>query len=386
MNTPLSVAFVRGQFLNMYEGQNYAMLSEIRLTGYASLTGGQQHHFPFPIRRFPSLSDIAHMPILSLLPGIGVGIRGLSNRVLGDQQILYGLEHIAGAHTLFHTADPHYYYSYQLAKMRAAKYISVLLVTSWETIAHNNETIYAKRMIKEYTKQHADHFLCYTQRAADALREEGTHGNRISVLPLGVDLQRFVPRKNPDIAPFTISCIARLVPEKGISDCMRMFSILLQSHRNIYIQFVGDGPMRHIISRWISDNALSHYVKIVSATYEHMPTIYTSSDMVLLLSKTTKTWEEQYGMVLIEAMASGVPIVTYATGSIPEVVGDVAMQSAEGDIASVIANISRLISDRSLRQKLGTMGRARAESRYNAIHTAYAIRQLYEHLSNRSHP
>ena len=125
----IDVCFVRGKYLNNFEGQNYLFKqNEIKFTAVSSLFP-LNRHFPFSVKKLPSLADF---------PFFGREIKYLSNRLLGDLQILYGLENIANKFDIFHTADPHYYYSYQLAKLRKRNLIKKLIVTSWETIPFNN--------------------------------------------------------------------------------------------------------------------------------------------------------------------------------------------------------------------------------------------------------
>ena len=62
--------------------------------------------------------------------------------------MLFGLDKLSNKFDVFHTADPHYYYSYQLAKLRKKNLIKTLIATSWETIPFNNESIGKKKLIK----------------------------------------------------------------------------------------------------------------------------------------------------------------------------------------------------------------------------------------------
>ncbi len=377
----INVALVRGKYLNNFEGQNYVFdRNKIRLTGIASFTPIHSS-FPFPIRKLPSLSDLGDLgPEI-----VKKGLKFVANRILGDSQILWGLESVASQFDIFHTADPHYYYSYQLAKLRAQTKIKYLISTSWETIPFNNETIDKKQRIKHFVLAQVDRFICYTQKAKHALMEEGVNENKIAVVRLGVNLSRFqyqiskIPtssRLRGTSKNLTILFVGRLVPEKGILDLYETFKEINKAQ----LKLVGDGPLKRALTQKVKNDGLEHKVWIETKSYEQMPQVYQDADVLVLPSKRTKTWEEQYGMVLVEAMASGLPIIAYDTGAIREIVGDSALLVRENDQKGLSASISRLIESQTLRLKLGTMGRMRAEKLFDRRKTAHEIAEIYQSL------
>src|SRR5258708_1315102 len=136
----IRVAFVRGKYLNISEGQNFIFNSKdaVKLTGISSQKP-LHDSLPFPTIKLTSLSANFE----GRIPRI------VANRTIGDIQNLKGLEELASRFDAFHSADPHYYYSYQLARMRAQGRIKTLISTWCETIPFNNESTYAKKRIKE---------------------------------------------------------------------------------------------------------------------------------------------------------------------------------------------------------------------------------------------
>jgi glycosyltransferase involved in cell wall biosynthesis len=346
----IRVAFVRGKYLNNFEGQNYCFQgSNIKLTAISSLFPLHEK-FPFPVIRLPCLTDLEHFKVPSKL------IKVIANRTLGDSQILIGLEKLSNKFDIFHTADPHYYYSYQLAKMRVKGLIKRLIVTSWETIPFNNETVYRKKYIKKFTQKSADLFICYTEEAKRCLTKEDVDVNKVKVVRLGVDLNRFKSKKIRSKKAITILFVGRLVEEKGITDLKKAFATVRRTYSNVELKIVSD------------------------VSYEKMSTIYQSADMLVVPSKTTRTWEEQYGMVLVEAMASGLPIIAYNSGAIHEVLGNAGILVDEGNIEGLSSAITRLATNRNLRIKLGTMGRERAEKYFDSRSTNKKIQKIYEHI------
>jgi len=345
----IKVALVRGKYLNQFEGQNYFFNKKIKLTGVASKNSIHQQ-LPFSVIRLSSLTDYESIFSKKL-------IKYLSNRILGDSQCLFGLENYTKQFDIFHTADPHYYYSYQLARLRKKELIKKLIVTAWETIPFNNETVFKKKEIKRFVKKNADLFICYTERAKQALILEGVDKRKIKVIKLGVDLKKFKPAKRKS-KRLTILFVGRLVEEKGIKDLYEVRKRIKECN----VRIIGSDKVN----------------------YEKMPEIYKRADIFVMPSKTTKTWEEQYGMVLIEAMASGLPIIAYNSGSIPELLGDAGILVEEGNVDRLIEAILSLIDDKNLRLKLGRMSRDRAKKEFDSRKFSQKMAKIYEDLSRNS--
>lgn len=370
----IKVALVRGKYLNNFEGQNYIFKGKaIELVGISSLRPIHTN-FAFPIIKLPSFADIT---------GGGRAVKIISNRAFGDSQVLFGLGKYASKFDIFHTADPHYYYSYQLAKLRSENKIKKLIVTCWETIPFNNESIPQKKKIKKFVQKQADLFLCYTERAKECLVKDGVDGSKIKVIKLGIDLNKF-KQNSKSKKEFKILFVGRLVDEKGIIDLYEAFKIVRRVTRNVQLSkllIVGEGPLENYLRSQIKHDKLNRFVTVVQKRYEEMPKVYHEADIFVLPSRSTKTWEEQYGMVLIEAMASGLPIIAYDTGAIKEVVGNAGIYIHEGDVSGLTFAIRNLIEDKIFARKLGTMGRVRAEKEYDCRKTAKKIEELYQNIT-----
>lgn len=374
----IKVALVRGKYLNNFEGQNFIFnKKKIFLVGFSSLIPLHQK-FPFSVVKLPSIADLGVTPFLEK------GIKWLSNRILGDSQVLFGLEKYASKFDIFDTADPHYFYSYQLAKLRKKGLIKKLIVTYCETIPFNNEKTRVKKIIKYFALNQADLIIVHTKRSKNALIKEKIDEKKIKILRLGVDLKKFKPKdNNHKKESLTILFVGRLVEEKGVLDLYQAFKIIKQKYKqnlNLNLKIVGGGPLKNELLNLINKDKLNRLVKIEAVKYEDMPKIYQKADIFVSCSKTTKTWEEQYGMVLIEAMACGLPIVAYQSGAIPEVIDKSGLLVEEGNIKGLISAILKIIKDKKLAKKLGKMGRKRAEKNFDAKKTAEELEKIYKEL------
>jgi glycosyltransferase involved in cell wall biosynthesis len=99
--------------------------------------------------------------------------------------------------------------------------------------------------------------------------------------------------------------------------------------------------------------------------YEEVPAFLRSLDALVLPSRTTPRWKEQFGRALAEAMACGVACLGSDSGAIPEVMGKGGLVFKEGD-AKGLARQARRLKDAGLRQRLGRAGRARAVKEYSS--------------------
>lgn len=371
----MNVAFVRGAYLNGFEGQNYDFTGNntVDFTGYSSRSP-LDVHVPFPVVRLPSLADLgknAH---------IGRLLKVVANRTVGDVQVLFGLERCIDGYDIVHTADPHYYFSYQAAKLRQKNRIRKLIVTSWETIPHNNESTMAKKKLKQFVMKQADAFLCYTQRAKQCLVKEGVHEDKITVIPLGVNTTQFSPKHTSIKKPLSILYVGRMVSEKGVEVLYEAFRRLVThpQYSHAILRFVGTGPLKKRIAKHIQKDSLHSNVNIESVTYNEMGGVYRDADILVIPSMNHPTWEEQLGMVSLEGLASGLPIIAFPTGALPEVLGECGQFPKRNTVNALYDELLTLCGDATLRTKLGTMGRERAESRYCARTSARKLLRFYQ--------
>ncbi len=370
----MKISFIRGAYLNNFEGQNFDFSNQkdIDFRGYSSLFPIDDK-VPFPVIRLFSLADLQTIPVLADV------VRYVANRTLGDSQILFGLEKYISSSDIVHTADPHYYYSYQAAILRKKGAIKKLISTWWETIPFNNEGTAAKKRIKKFTMDNTDLFLCYAEKAKQCLLQEGVPQNKIIVIPLGVDISQFKPLKKNN-ETITILFAGRLVEEKGILDLYVAFKEILNRKIRAQLRIVGQGPLEDRLRESILKDGLTDVVTIGKKSYSEMPSVYQQVDIFCVPSKKTCSWEEQYGMVFIEAMASGLPIVSYNTGSIPELVDACGLFAKANDVSNLSTLIIQIIRAKELGEKLGTMGRERAKTIFDAKKTALRLVEFYRSL------
>jgi glycosyltransferase involved in cell wall biosynthesis len=267
-----------------------------------------------------------------LLPGGRAG--ALAVKAVGQHHL--GLARALRGADVVHAAELGYWFTAQAARLRRSLGFR-LVVTAWETLPFGDA--YRNLRTRRYRRivlEEADLFLAATERAREALLLEGADPARIRVAPPGVDVGRFAaarePRARADGAHVVLSP-ARMVWEKGHQDLLRALALLRREGReDVHAILVGDGPERRRLEAVVADLGLGDRVTLQAAvSYDAMPALYAQASCLVLASIPIWSWEEQFGMVLAEAMAAHLPIVASRSGAIPEVAGDDAMLVAPGD-------------------------------------------------------
>ena len=205
----------------------------------------------------------------------------------------------------------------------------------------------------------------------------------LSVIPqFGIDPQLFRPPNAPlPPRPFTLGYFGRLVPEKGLDSLLQALAMLDGESR---LRLVGEGPQRAELVALAQRLGLGARVDFCAAIPSvAMPAQYHQIDALVLPSVTRRNWKEQFGRVLVEAMASAVPVVGSDSGAIPGVIGEAGLTFAEGDAAALAAQLKRLQHDADLRQALAQRGRERALSQFTHVNVAEATVAVYRTLAGR---
>lgn len=235
------------------------------------------------------------------------------------------------------------------------------------------------RWMETYNFRRAGYAIAGNQDAKRVLREKG-FSRPIAVIPqFGVDPERFVPAAKPETgAPFTIGFIGRMVPEKGLDLLLEAVAGMPDDWRLIYI---GEGPARAGLEARVREQGLAERVEFHPRVPSvEMPGWLHRLDALVLPSLTQANWKEQFGRVLIEAMASGVPVVGSDSGEIPHVIGDAGLVFPEGGADALCASLGRLRDDAALRARLSEKGRARVLAQFTQAQVAARTVQVYREM------
>ncbi|HZO37430.1 MAG TPA: glycosyltransferase family 4 protein [Solirubrobacteraceae bacterium] len=285
-----------------------------------------------------SLVQLEHVPVRtlgSLLPGPSVRVAG--ERYLGLRSRLEGA-------AIVHSAEIYPWFAVQPARLKRELGFRLVL-TVWETLPFLDAYRNARtRAYRRDVLPAADLFLPTTRRAADALLLEGVDAARIEVSPPGIDIERFAAARTPNPpadGKHLLLSVGRLVWEKGHQDVIRALAWLRREGLPARLLIVGSGPEQGRLRAHADELGVGDRVELRGfVPYEELTGLYGQASCLVLASLGQWYWEEQFGMVLAEAMAAHLPIVASTSGAIPEVVGGSGELFAPGDwrgLADVLA-------------------------------------------------
>lgn len=182
--------------------------------------------------------------------------------------------------------------------------------------------------------------------------------DRVSMIPHGVDNERFHPDAGPHPAPdsekFTLLYVGRLGPRKGVDLAIESFTAL--DRPDVELLIAGTGRHEDRLRKLASELGVSNRVRFLGfVPDDELPALYASSDLFLLLSSY-----EGYGLVLLEAMACGTPVVASRVGGITTVVDGNSGVLVSREIGNISDSIDTFIRDRDLFMEAVSAARARA--------------------------
>lgn len=282
--------------------------------------------------------------------------------------------------------------------MRAARGVGArTIVFTWQNLQRGYPLPFG--WMESYVLAHTDILLVGNAEGTDVWRAKGFSGP-VEVIPqFGVDpdiyyrttrpsrpskpsvlLRRSARR--PSQSQMVIGYIGRLVPEKGID-------VLLEAVAQLQgpweLRILGSGPERDRLEKmaqWLGILPRVSFDLPVPST--QMPYYYSGLDVLVLPSRTRPNWKEQFGRVLIEAMACQVVVVGARCGAIPEVIGDAGLTFAEGDAADLRSQLQTLLGNLQWRLELAQKGRQRVLNHYTQSQIAARTVEIYEGLAGNS--
>jgi glycosyltransferase involved in cell wall biosynthesis len=253
------------------------------------------------------------------------------------------------------------------------------LFFTWQNIKRRYPPPY--RQIEQYVYKHAAFGLAGSQESLEILRTKGFAGRTRIIPQFGVDTHAFSPGRERS-GPFTVCFLGRLVSEKGIAELMSAFATIEPPARLI---IAGEGPLAEYVERSGADlkqqGRLETHPRIHS---NEVPGLLHRIDVLALPSRTTPRWREQYGRILVEAMASGVVVVGSDSGEIPNVIGDAGIIVAERDSRALGQALQQLAESVQLRRDLRKRGRARVEAMFSQAGVAAQTAEVYNEMMSKT--
>jgi len=249
------------------------------------------------------------------------------------------------------------------------------------------------RWTEQYVFKNATGSHPISEEVLDVMRNKGFSGPS-TLIPLGVNINTYNPNNKTDAITilkndFSLSqkdnipivlFIGRLVEEKGYDD---LIDASFQSLEKFSLGIVGGGPDKNRIVKRLKE------LKTIRPTFytgriphSKAATILAAADIIVVPSRTTKWWKEQFGRVIVEGQCSGAAVIGSDSGEIPKVIGDTGLIFPEGDVSALQEQIELLLSKPNLLTKFKEKGLNHSRKNYGWKAIAARTVKSYKELIN----
>ncbi len=265
--------------------------------------------------------------------------------------------------------QPHYIFldeePWSVVALQTTLGIKFKIKTQPKLIFYTKQNLYKKypfplRWVQKYTFDFSHQALALSDECREVLIKQG-YKKPITIFPHAVDLDIFNPHGTlegelHEEGVVNIGFFGRLSPEKGGDDLILAFKKAYSSGLRVKLFFVGGGSSE---KKWRNLAKSTHLEKAIHflgpVRHELIPRYMKQMDIVCVPSKTTKTWKEQFGRVLIEGAACGSVLIGSNSGEIPnvmKVLGCSEQVFEEGNVDDLAQKIHRLVVNSEQRSKI----------------------------------
>lgn len=256
---------------------------------------------------------------------------------------------------------------------------AAIVIQACQNILHNYPPPFNWLEQLAYRRMAAAHGCSETVR--EVLFAKGLE-KPVEIVPFGVDAEAFFPsavvKERSDRGP-TIGYIGRMLPGKGLNVLADALDKLSAEPWQLLV--VGDGSERQEFERRLKASGLLNRAEFVGAIrFDLVPEYFRRLDVLVIPTQTTKRIREQFGRVIVEAMASGIPVIGSTCGAIPEVIGDAGLVFPEGDAEALAGALRQVLADSGLRERLARAGRERVEQHYSWERVAEQTHELFQQV------
>jgi colanic acid/amylovoran biosynthesis glycosyltransferase len=231
-----------------------------------------------------------------------------------------------------------------------------------------------------------DLFTCNTNFTKQRVMELGCDESKITILAVGLDIQKFnfsIKTIN-DNEPIKILTVARLVEKKGHEYAIKAIAKVVNKHSNVIYLIAGDGPLRNQLQSLVTQLEIDKYVQFLGdVRSDEVINLYHKSHIFILPSVTAADGDrEGQGLVLQEAQAAGLPVISTLHNGIPDGVldGISAFLVPERDPEALANKLEYLISRPELWPSMGQEGRRFVEGKYNINNLNEQLAKIYLNL------
>lgn len=200
------------------------------------------------------------------------------------------------------------------------------------------------------------------------------HWEKLHIIHCGIEPDRYAPAQRTSQSP-TLLFVGRLAAVKGVPVLFDALKTVIQSHPDVVLRLIGDGPERQALVARATDMGLEDHVMFSGyQSQSEVAEALSTTDIFVLPS-----FAEGVPVVLMEAMASQVPVVTSLIAGVPELVEDgvSGLLVPPGATAALADALNRLLDDARLRARFGSAGREKVARDFVSAKEAEKLMQLF---------
>jgi glycosyltransferase involved in cell wall biosynthesis len=272
-----------------------------------------------------------------------------------------------------------------------------ITIRAAQNVYHNY--IFPFSLIEKISYKNVDHICPVSSQAIDVLRKKGYKGET-TIIPNGFNKEVFKRQFDEDLkkklglSKFVIGYVGNFTIQKGIYDLVEAFSKITSP--DVSLLMIGRGEEKEGIIKRIRELNLENKVVIINHVEQvQLPKYMSCMDILVLPSIQRKyagsklakifpflqiPWAEQFGRVLVEAMACKVAVIGSDSGSIPDVVGNAGLIFKENDSEDLAEKLNYMINNGKFREKCIELGYERAYERYTWDKVALNYKKVWEKL------
>ena len=288
-------------------------------------------------------------------------------------------QQLRGQFDIFHSFD----YSDSWLDVLAAQFAGLRCVVTKTNMNWGNRRWFLRSLF-------ADRIVCLSYAQRDALYAHHFWSRKTVVIPVGIDLEAFYPVsgisrealrqefgwKSTEIV---LGCVAHLVPVKGHKDLINAFSQLVQKHNTARLVLVGGGSPEYEkeLQTLIARLGVTNRVDMLGVRHD-VPRLMQGFDGLVLSSR-----KEGFGTVLVEAMATGLPVIATRSGGPEDIVipGETGWLVEPGDVSALTSAMLDFMESVEKRQRYGFAGLARAREQFSLKRMVESHQKLYQGFS-----
>jgi colanic acid/amylovoran biosynthesis glycosyltransferase len=308
----------------------------------------------------------------------------LAHRAPGFRSLLLAAAHFAEAAALARELNRrgcvhlhnHFANSAATVGLLAAKLAGI----GWSFTMHGiSETDYPAGLLLGEKIKSADWVACasWFMRAQGLRTIAPSDWGKLQVIRCGVSLEqlRFTPRKQPNVTTGALICVGRLSPEKAHAGLFEAFLAISRKHPSARLRLIGDGPCRLELVELAARLGLSAHIDFLGACPEEDTLAQIAHSDLLVLPSLL----EGLPVVLMEAMAQGVPVVAPRLAGIPELVdhGATGLLFTPSDWDDLATQIIRLLNDGALRASIAIRAREKIENEFDIQNSSEALSRKF---------